>query len=246
MPAPHVYTVAQPEELARHAAEHALTVLIKSLERHGSAVWVLAGGTSPLDAYRYLANEPRGGSLDWSQVSVVVGDERLVPFDHVDSNWGQIRTILETGHIRQARVVTPPTDLPLDQAARQFESRLRRSAPGDGPPRLDLVWLGVGEDGHTMSLFPGDRAIQDESGRLVLPVASSPKPPPERLTLSLRAMDGAQCVVVFGYGAAKRAAVHQAIGTGDLPIGLVTRRAQTADAEVHWLLDTALPSEAMR
>lgn len=243
---PDVHIVGRPEELARHAAQHAIAVLTESVERHGRALWVLAGGSSPLAAYRHLVAEALVSTLDWSRVSVVVGDERLVPLDHADSNWGQIRAILAAGQLDEIRAIVPPTNLPLRYAARRFEADLRGATAGGTPARLDLVWLGVGEDGHTMSLFPGDSTLQDDTGRLILPVSHSPKPPPQRLTLSPYALEGARCVVVFGHGESKRAVVQDAIRTGSKPIGLATHRARAAGAEVRWLLDTAVAAGTAR
>src|SRR5688572_18330418 len=82
-----------PEAVAASAADDAVRVLSRAIARHGSATWVLAGGTSPLAAYRHLVAH-HAESLDWSAVTVVMGDERMVPLDSPDSNWGCVLSLL--------------------------------------------------------------------------------------------------------------------------------------------------------
>lgn len=229
-------------DVSEAAAKHAMDVLQRSIDARGSATWVLAGGSSPMGAYKLIANQ-FADRLDWSKVNVLVGDERYVPLDHPDSNWGQISAALFHQSIDSVKKLTPAPMHGLDDMAADYVeqvAKLPRSA--HGAPHFDLVWLGVGEDGHTLSLFPG-RDIRSSAAE-VIAIRDSPKPPPERITLSLQALAGAANVVVFATGAGKRNALAAAIRDGELPIAVVSSFASEHGAEVRWLFD-ASASEGM-
>ena len=107
-----------------------------------------------------------------------------------------------------------------------------------GAPAFDLVWLGVGEDGHTLSLFPGhpDFVPTDD---LVIAVHDSPKPPPTRITLTIHGIEGAQNTVIFATGGGKKNALAEALQYGKLPIALVAAAIEGQGGEVTWLFDAA-------
>jgi len=222
-------------------AEAAAVILIQDLARaigdFGSGSWVLAGGTTPEAAYRVIASRYLG-DVDWDKVSFVMGDERLVPLENPDSNWGQAARIL-LHRIRSGTKLVPQTQLPLEASATQYETALRSLAVNSANvPRLDQVWLGMGEDGHTLSLFPG-RPSLDEETRLVLPVADSPKPPPERITLSLMALRGARHCVIMAAGQGKAGMLKRAFdGDRSVPVGLAASTVEEAGGVVSWLLDS--------
>jgi 6-phosphogluconolactonase len=237
-PAGPVPVAAGPEALAEHAARAAARALNAAVETHGSATWVLAGGGTPMASYRLLAG-PLSGTVPWERVRFLIGDERAVPYDHPDSNWGQIRAaLLDKVPVAQDALLAPRTDLPLDEAAADYERQIRTLPKArSGWPRLDLLWLGVGEDGHTLSLFPGHPEVEVE-GRLVVGVTGSPKPPAERLTLTLPALRGACCCVVLASGSGKAEAVRRAFG-GDrgLPLARAVLEVGRAGGTVAWMVD---------
>ncbi|WP_037365998.1 6-phosphogluconolactonase [Nakamurella lactea] len=225
------------ETIASAAATDAVNILRAAIAEHGQAVWVVAGGTSPNAAYRRLAADP--ADLDWSKVTLVIGDERLVPFDHPDSNWGQVMPLLTAAGAVAARALAPNTELPPAAAAEEYQAQLEALPTTlTGAPRLDLVWVGMGEDGHTLSLFPGRSAI-DEQTRMVVAVTDSPKPPPRRITLTLRALDATGRLLVFATGAGKRNALSRVRAGEALPVGIAADRAAAGGAEVTWLVDSA-------
>ena len=180
----------------------------------------LAGGTTPLRAYERLA----ALRLPWGRVSVLFGDERCLPAEDPETNYNLAREAL-LARVRPATVHRIPGELGPDEAARLYEPVVA-AAP------LDLVLLGVGEDGHTASLFPGNPALRAEG--LVAAVRGAAKPPPERVTLTLRALREARRVVIVATGASKAAAVRRAFA-GEVPAGMI------ADAE--WLLDREAAAE---
>ncbi|MGB4137928.1 MAG: 6-phosphogluconolactonase [Microbacterium sp.] len=232
---PEYLELTASADVAAEATTRTLERLRTAIAQRGRATWVLAGGSSPAAAYRLIAAD-HADAVDWSRVTVLMGDERLVPLDHADSNWGQLLPLL-TADPRVAALdeIAPATGLALDDAAADYARRIVEHAP-DGDVRFDMVWLGVGEDGHTLSLFPGQETVWN-APELVTSVRDSPKPPPERITLTLAALDHAGAVIVFATGAAKREALSRARSQGDLPIAVASARADAAGAEVVWLYD---------
>ncbi len=159
---------------------------------------VLAGGQTPLELYRRLAGEP----MQWHKWCVYFGDERCLPPDHPERNSYQARqALLDHVPISEGRIHVPPAELgPLDAAAR-YAAQLKNA--GD----FDLVLLGLGEDGHIASLFPGRDIGAEPDAADALPVLDAPKPPPERISLSARRLSRARTVLFLVTGAGKREAV---------------------------------------
>lgn len=155
-------------------------------------------------------------------------DERAVPPDHPDSNLAQARALwLKPAGVPEERVHRLRGEAPdLERAARDYAAELAAVA-GD-PPRLDWVLLGAGPDGHVASLFPGHPALDDP--RPVFPVVDAPKPPARRLTLSLAVLTAARRVVVVAFGAAKAAAIGEALEEAGsaLPLARLLRGAGDA------------------
>jgi 6-phosphogluconolactonase len=197
--------VCDSKDLPVRAAERIALELGRAIDERGRASLALAGGTTPKASYEALAGLP----LDWSKVEIFFGDERCVPADHPESNYRMAKAALFD------RIVIPTANVHRMQgeladreaAARAYEALL--------PERLDVVVLGIGEDAHTASLFPGAAAL-NESVRRVLPVLG-PKPPPERLTLTPPALRTAQLCIVLASGAGKADAVRRAF-TSDVDV----------------------------
>jgi 6-phosphogluconolactonase len=179
-----IRTYDNPDSVAAAAAENAVEILQLAIENNGHASWVLAGGTSPLLAYKKLVAE-YGDALDWSKVTILIGDERMVPFTHEDSNWGTITKLFDkSSELSKVTRIAPDTSLSVEDAAAHYANEIGQV----GITRFDLVWIGVGEDGHTLSLFPGNPGFTQPTTEWAIPVTDSPKPPSERISLSLTAM----------------------------------------------------------
>jgi 6-phosphogluconolactonase len=190
--------VCDSKDLPVRAAERIALELTRALQERGGASLALAGGTTPKATYEALAQLP----LDWSRIDVFFGDERCVPADHVDSNYRMAKAALfDRIAIPGERIHRMRGELAdREAAARSYEAEL--------PERLDVVVLGIGEDAHTASLFPGAAALREEVRR-VLPV-TGPKPPPERLSLTPRALLEARICIVLGSGSGKAEPVRRA------------------------------------
>lgn len=229
-----------PAELAQVAANTLVDRLQAAITTHGTATWVIAGGSTPNAAYRILA-EYYADAVDWAAVSIVIGDERCVPLDSPDSNWSVAKNLL-LDHIPVSsdRLFRPISDETAEEAAADYQRRLARLPTiANGAPRLDVVWLGMGEDGHTLSLFPNhpSSGLTDE---LVIAVHASPKPPPDRISLTLPALSGTVAAFVLAAGASKADPVAQAVqGDLTLPIAQAADHIARCGGQVTWLLDQA-------
>lgn len=230
-----IRTYPTPQAVADAAAQNAVEILQLAIERQGSASWVLAGGTSPLLAYKKLAAD-FADEVDWSKVTILIGDERMVRLDHKDSNWGTILGIFEENpKLALVQRIAPDTSLSVEAAAKLYDDKIRQA----GIDRFDLVWLGVGEDGHTLSLFPGNPGFTEPTEDWVIPVRDSPKPPAERFSLSLKALEHVHELVIFAVGKTKKDILRQARMKGGLPISVASDTVETNGGEVRWLYDDA-------
>jgi 6-phosphogluconolactonase len=207
-------------EPAADLVAHVVRSMGATLARHETFSLALPGGSVATSCFPLLAK----AELDWPRVHLLWGDERAVPPDHADSNYGVAkRLLIDACPIPTANVHRMPADdTDLDRAARDHEEVVRAIG-------LDLALLGVGPDGHVCSLFPG-HGLLNEHERWVRAIEDSPKPPPSRLTLTLPALANAREVVVVATGASKAAVVREALEdeTSLLPLALAIRCARKA------------------
>jgi 6-phosphogluconolactonase len=201
--------VEDAEAAARTCAEVVAAAIEAACAARGVAHVALAGGRTPARTYELLAEIV----TDWRDVHLWFGDERCVPLDDPDSNDTLVRQTLldrlpdDPGSPRPiVHAVARAGDGDPAAAAADYERELRATVTGD-PPQLDLALLGLGEDGHTASLFPDDPAL-DERERLCIAVHGR-KPPFERVTLTLPVLRAARAIVVLTAGAGKAWAVGQ-------------------------------------
>jgi 6-phosphogluconolactonase len=201
---------------AEDVAEAAAADIAEAL-RDGAKTLVLAGGSTPQRCYELLAEL----GVEWGRVAVLFGDERCVPPDHPDSNYLMVKKAL-LDKVSPATVYRMPAELGPDVGADEYAQVIELVAP------LDLVILGVGEDGHTASLFPGHPALKADG--LTVGIHDSPKPPPERVTLTLGAIRDAGRVIILATGKGKADAVARA-KRGEVPSGMIDG--------AQWLIDRA-------
>jgi 6-phosphogluconolactonase len=190
----------EPAELVRPAAEWLGLEVTRAIAERGSCALGLAGGRTPEPVYRALAS---GSSVDWKRVDVFFSDERAVPPDHAESNYRLVHLAL------LSRVAIPAGQVHRMEAERPDRAAAAREYERALPPRLDVLVLGMGPDGHTASLFPGSAAL-DERRRLVVPVVGA-KPPAERLTITPPVIEAARQVAVIATGEDKAIMVARAI-----------------------------------
>ncbi|MGH2924632.1 MAG: 6-phosphogluconolactonase [Solirubrobacterales bacterium] len=200
----------------------------------------LAGGRTPAATYERLANLID----DWGGIELWLGDERMVAPDAPDSNY---RMLSETLLARTGAVAHPvPTAGSAEQAAERYGSLLSERVPAgrDGAPSLDFALLGLGEDGHTASLFPRAPTLDAAAGLVCVAVHNAPKPPPDRVTLTLEALRAARGSAILAVGRGKAAPAAAAIRgpSPDVPASLL------ADGPLELILDadaaSDIPAEA--
>ncbi|MEW6581687.1 MAG: 6-phosphogluconolactonase [Actinomycetota bacterium] len=198
---------ATAEDAAREAARRVACAIRDARAARGVAHVALAGGGTPRRAYELLAPQ----LADWRDVHLWFGDERCVPPDDPDSNHRLVReSLLARVEIPADRVHRIRGELPPAQAAAAYADELVRVVPPSpgGVPRLDLALLGVGADGHTASLFPGDPALDaPELCRAV----RAPVRPAERVTLGLGVLRAARAALILAAGTGKAPAVAAAL-----------------------------------
>jgi 6-phosphogluconolactonase len=185
---------------AQLSAQRISEALSRAISADGAASLALAGGTTPRAAYEALA---KISGIDWARVNVYFGDERAVPATHPDSNFQMAQTALFE------RVALPPRNIHRMHADEADQDAAARAYDADLPEHLSLMILGIGEDGHTASLFPGSPALSERTRR-VLPV-SGPKPPPQRLSVTPPVIEAARLCIVLATGASKAEPVRRAL-----------------------------------
>jgi 6-phosphogluconolactonase len=227
----HLTVAPTADDLARQAAEQVASAIDLALAERDRAQIALAGGETPKATYRRLGQE----HLPWERVDVLLGDERWVPADDPASNARMIgETLLAQLPARQARFHPVPTDRPSPEAsAEAYAELLARLCAGD-PPRFDVVLLGLGDDGHTASLFPGtaattvlDRAVALGEGK-GLP----------RITLTAPVLSAARKVIFLVSGEGKRQALQRLMDP-DEPVARTPARLVQPRTEVVILADAA-------
>jgi 6-phosphogluconolactonase len=228
--------------VAETTAERLVAAARVAIEERGIFRVALSGGSTPKQVYPLLLEPERRDAVDWARVELFWGDERSVPPDHPESNFGVAYQMLiaQLPNVRPDRVHRMPAEAPdIAAAALSYESELRLAfgARGSEPPAFDLIWLGMGPDGHTASLFPNTDALT-ESDRWV--VANWVEPQDTwRMTLTYPVLNAARQVLFVVTGADKADALR-AIRTGGsgLPAEGVT------GDRVEWLVDAAAAGEA--
>jgi 6-phosphogluconolactonase len=206
-----------PELLAQAVAARLITRFVDVQSTGRAASWVLTGGRIADDIHRAVASSPARGAVDWSRVELWWGDERFVRRDSEDRNEHQARqTLLDKLPLNPAHThPMPSTDefSDIEEAAERYAAMLAgHASPEDHGriPTFDVLMLGVGPDGHVASLFPEQPALYDE--RAVVAVRGAPKPPPNRLTMTMPTLQRAREVWFVVSGTDKARAVHLALG----------------------------------
>jgi 6-phosphogluconolactonase len=206
------YVEPDPAALARRAAHHLVEMVSESAEANGRARIAISGGSTPKAAFQLLAdpNEPFRNRMPWEDIELFWVDERTVPPDQPESNFRMTReALLEHVPLLPQQIHRMEGELEPEVAAARYESELRNTFRLEGAetPRFDLISLGMGDDGHTASLFPHTAAIH-EIGRLVT-ANQVPQMNTWRLTLTWPVINHARSVFFLIAGADKASPVHQ-------------------------------------
>jgi 6-phosphogluconolactonase len=233
-----VQIVADPAALARAAADLFVHIAGDAVARYGVATIALSGGSTPKQMGALLAAEPYRSRVDWSNVQIFWGDERWVPEASPESNAGEAnRTFLDAVEIPRGNIHAFTTvDIEPEHSARDYEATIRDVIGGGDVPSFDLVLLGMGDDGHTASLFPGTAAIH-ESERLVV-AHDVPKLDATRLTFTPPLINAAKSVVFLAAGAGKATRLAEVLD-GPIEVDRLPSQVVRPAGGPLWLVDEA-------
>ena len=235
---PNVLVFDDAEQVAQAAARRIVELARQSISERGAFSVALSGGSTPKRIYELLASNDYRNQVDWPNTHIFFGDERTVAPDHADSNYRMANEAM------LAHLPIPETNIHRiegvgDAAANasDYESVMRGYFGDAEWPRLDLVMLGMGDDGHTASLFPGTTALEEKSAWVTANWVE--KFDTWRITLSAPAINAARNVIFFVAGAGKAERLREVLkgerDTARLPSQLVAPR----DGRLEWYVDKA-------
>ena len=224
-----------PAAAAEATADRFVAAAQAAIAERGVFRVALSGGSTPKAVYPLIATPPRRDEVDWSAVEFFWGDERAVPPDDPESNFGVAYQMLisRLPAARPDRIHRMPADAPdLEAAALAHEAELRLAfeAGGSDLPAFDLIWLGMGPDGHTASLFPGSTALAERERWVVANWA--PGPQAWRMTLTYPVLNAGREVIFVITGADKADALRRIVAGGS---GLPAEEVRAA--AVEWIVD---------
>lgn len=224
------------EKLSHHAAEIFVEGSAKAIKERGRFLVALNGGNTPTRLFQLLATRYRD-RVEWSTVHIFWGDERCVPVDDPGSSYGQAKEIL-LNHVAipESNIHRVKGDLDPATAAMEYVQTLKSFAEDNLEfPRFDLVYLGMGEDGHTASLFPGSPVEVTET---VIPVTANYQDrPANRVTLTQLVFNQARMVVFMATGEKKATTLAEVLSDRYNPELLPAQRIDPKDGELIWLVD---------
>ena len=241
MSRPEVLVHSGGDVLAAAVAARLITAITDAQAARGSASVVLTGGRTGIGVLEQVRRSPARDAVNWSAVDVFWGDERFLPDDDAERNETQARQALldhvdvDPSRVHPMAASNGSFGADADAAAVHYAERLESLAPaGSVVPSFDVLMLGVGEEGHTASLFPDTPYVREEA-RTVVGVHDCPKPPPTRISLTLPAIRAAAQVWLMTTGGAKAEPVAAALGGAD-PVDIPAAGAVGRERTL-WLLD---------
>ncbi len=250
---PEVQRYPNLEALSNAAAEFTCRLAEKNVQKRGAFTLALSGGNTPRPLYEALARPPFDTRMPWRDIHLFWGDERCVPSDHPDSNFAMaFRTLISRIPIPSQNVHRIPAEIdPPEEAAGAYEKLLRgffrtsvkkdthsnASCGGEPFPSFDLILLGVGKDGHTASLFPDDRAVEEEKHWVATVRAPHSSPPVPRITLTLPVINRAECVLFMISGSGKREVIRSILEDLDPAPRSYPAARVNPEGIVVWLID---------
>ncbi len=227
------------DALSRAEAKHVLNVATKAVKNKGNFTWVLSGGGTPETLFRLMTQATYKNSMPWTKTYVFWGDERLVPPEHAESNFGQARNLmLDHVPIPAANIFRIKGELEANAAYKDFGNQLVLFAEdGSKWPHFDLVQMGLGSDGHTASLFPGSLPDDQLSSPIAVVTADYAGRPANRITMTPLLFNLARHIDFMVTGIDKAKAVAGSIEGDSDPLNWPAQRIKPKSGDLLWLLD---------
>jgi 6-phosphogluconolactonase len=236
--------LTDPAALADEAARHFRALAQAAIADHGRFRVALSGGSTPRALHQRLAQSPLRESVDWANVHIFWGDERMVPPDDIESSYRMAReTLLAHVHIPAANIYPIPTVGATPEAAASAYEETLTAVFSAELPRFDLILLGLGPDGHTASLFPGQPEVVRPSAALAVAVHNAPKPPPVRITFTYKLINAAANILFLVAGADKGVVLREVLRGPADPARLPAQGVRPERGALVWLVDAAAAKE---
>jgi 6-phosphogluconolactonase len=224
------------ETLSLRAASIFVDASRKTIATKKQFAVVISGGSTPKRLYTLLGSEVYRDQVDWQHVHFFWADERCVPREDEASNFKiAFDALLSKITLPQKNIHRIKGEEAPDKAARDYEEEIKRFFGGSERPGFDLIILGMGEDGHTASLFPGSNSLE-ETVRLAIPVYSG-EPKKDRITLTLPVLNSADEILFLVAGPSKAAILSEVLGHGEEKGGLPAGMIRPAHGNITWLID---------
>jgi len=238
---PNLRIFATLEQLAVAAAERFIDLAAASENASGQFCVALSGGTTPKRVYELLPTEDFSSRIDWSRVQLFFGDERAVPPDHPDSNYRMANeALISKVPIPAENVHRMRGELDPNAAAASYEVELRSVFSGQEWPRFDLIFLGLGEDGHTASLFPDAKATKENRHWVV--ATENPATGQERITLTLPALNHAKQITFLVVGKNKSQRLKDVLRQSETSERFPAQAVKPVNGNLEWFVDRAAAS----
>jgi 6-phosphogluconolactonase len=224
-------------KFTRAAGEYFVAQAQEAIVQHGHFSVALSGGETPANLYALLSSDAYAARVEWDKVYIFWGDERCVPPNHKDSNYGVAhQALLQHVPIPTENIFRMEGEIQPKDAAANYEARLREFFGTWGnQPRFDLVLLGLGPDGHTASLFPYSEALNVENDWVVAQFVESVRM--WRITLTAAAINAAETILFLVTGSGKAERAREILEGPHDPERLPAQMIQPVDGEIIWLLD---------
>lgn len=230
-----------PEQLALAAAERFVEVAARACSQSDRFSVALAGGRTPKRVYELLASEDFKVRVDWSSVHLFFGDERAVPPNHPDSNYKMVfEALISKVPIPDGNVCRMLGEGDASANAYDYENRLKTFFAELPWPCFDLIFLGMGEDGHTASLFPDSDALAEQSRWVV--VTKNPQSGQERITLTLPVLNRASLITFLVTGKEKAQRLAEVLRPNSSSKLLPAQAIKPIDGKLEWFVDAAAAS----
>lgn len=235
MPKPHIQVVANPAAIAEAAAEKIISAAADAIPRRGGFSIALSGGSTPKTLFQLLATDPFSKRIGWKNWHIYFGDERCVPPAHPDSNFRMAsEALLDHVAVPADHIHRMKGEIEPEKAAMEYGQLLKQNFADGG---LDVVLLGMGDDGHTASLFPHTAALVETHHRCVANYVE--KLNAWRITMTAPFINRAGQIIVMVSGSAKAKRIEQALQGPPDPQNLPIQMIAPTDGQIVWLMDAA-------
>lgn len=243
---PDIRIAPGTQEWGQAAASLILSVSQQAIQAHGRCLIALSGGSTPKTLYQVLATPEWNARFDWSRMVFLFGDERCTPPDHPESNFRMAQAeLFQPLNIRPEQVYRMKGESDdATAAAQEYEATIRRltNSPAPQVPVLDLVLLGIGDDGHTASLFPGTAALQEE--KRIVTVGQAPTGIRSRLTVTLGVLNHAAVVLFLVTGVGKAGIVRRILEPkSDEDRALPAAKVSPKSGRLAWMMDQSAATQ---